>query len=203
MSETARAVHATAPVERRAAAIVAALEAQGWKAGEFQWPAPHRISSPPLASYGYERELYLSAPIEVPRNARVGSTARIAGRITWVVCDDECIADGFNQERPDGVPRNSGEKTSRAEIDAARADLGLGPYTGDLEEPDFFQVDLRISRAFGDGPRSLETFVQVFNLLDRDNLGLVDGVVGSPTFGQPLTIVGPPRTIELGLRFGF
>ena len=33
MSETARAVHATAPVERRAAAIEAALEAQGWKAG--------------------------------------------------------------------------------------------------------------------------------------------------------------------------
>jgi thiol:disulfide interchange protein DsbD len=65
----------------------------GWKAGSFSWPAPHRISSPPLASYGYERELFLVAPIEVPRNARVGSTARIAGRITWVVCAEECIAD--------------------------------------------------------------------------------------------------------------
>jgi thiol:disulfide interchange protein DsbD len=65
----------------------------GWKAGPFSWPAPHRISSPPLASYGYERELFLIAPIEVPRSARVGSTARIAGRITWVVCAEECIAD--------------------------------------------------------------------------------------------------------------
>lgn len=65
----------------------------GWKAGSFTWPAPHRISSPPLASYGYERELFLAAPIEVPRSARVGSTARIAGRITWVVCAEECIAD--------------------------------------------------------------------------------------------------------------
>ncbi len=61
----------------------------GWKAGSFTWPAPHRISSPPLASYGYERELFLAAPIEVPRSARVGSTARIAGRITWVVCAEE------------------------------------------------------------------------------------------------------------------
>jgi thiol:disulfide interchange protein DsbD len=65
----------------------------GWKAGPFSWPAPHRISSPPLASYGYERELFLVAPIEVPRSARLGSTARIAGRVTWIVCAEECIAD--------------------------------------------------------------------------------------------------------------
>jgi len=65
----------------------------GWKAGSFSWPTPHRISSPPLASYGYQRELFLAAPIEVPRSAPVGSTARIAGRVTWVVCDVECIAD--------------------------------------------------------------------------------------------------------------
>src|SRR5687768_5470918 len=65
----------------------------GWKAGSFTWPQPHRLSSPPLASYGYKRELLLAAPIEVPRSARVGSTVRIAGRITWVVCNVECIAD--------------------------------------------------------------------------------------------------------------
>src|SRR5687767_11745920 len=65
----------------------------GWKAGSISWPTPHRISSPPLASYGYERELFLATPIEVPRSARIGSTVRIAGKITWVVCDVECIAD--------------------------------------------------------------------------------------------------------------
>ena len=65
----------------------------GWKAGSFTWPQPHRLSSPPLASYGYKRELLLATPIEVPRSARVGSTVRIAGRITWVVCNVECIAD--------------------------------------------------------------------------------------------------------------
>jgi thiol:disulfide interchange protein/DsbC/DsbD-like thiol-disulfide interchange protein len=65
----------------------------GWKAGSISWPTPHRISSPPLASYGYERELFLATPIEVPRTARIGSTVRIAGKITWVVCDVECIAD--------------------------------------------------------------------------------------------------------------
>ena len=65
----------------------------GWKAGPFTWPVPHRISSPPLASYGYERELFLAAPVEVPRSARVGSSVRIAAQVTWVVCNVECIAD--------------------------------------------------------------------------------------------------------------
>jgi thiol:disulfide interchange protein DsbD len=65
----------------------------GWNAGSISWPTPHRISSPPLASYGYERELFLATPIEVPRTARIGSTVRLAGKITWVVCDVECIAD--------------------------------------------------------------------------------------------------------------
>ena len=65
----------------------------GWKAGPIIWPVPHRISSPPLASYGYEREQYLVVPIEVPRGARVGSTPHIAGRVTWVVCKDECVSD--------------------------------------------------------------------------------------------------------------
>ena len=65
----------------------------GWEAGSFTWPVPRRIPSPPLASYGYEREQFLVAPIKVPRSARVGSTARIAGRVTWVVCKDECVSD--------------------------------------------------------------------------------------------------------------
>ena len=60
----------------------------GWKAGEFSWPVPHRMTSPPLASYGYKRELLLAAPIAVPKSARVGSTARLAARVTWVVCDE-------------------------------------------------------------------------------------------------------------------
>ena len=65
----------------------------GWNAGAFIWPVPHRIPSPPLASYGYEREHLLIAPVEVSPGARVGSTARIAARVTWVVCKDECVSD--------------------------------------------------------------------------------------------------------------
>src|SRR5687767_8277988 len=79
----------------------------GWKAGPITWPVPHRISSPPLASYGYKRELFLAVPIEVPQTARLGSTARLAGRVTWVVCDEECIADDVDLSVPLSVGASS------------------------------------------------------------------------------------------------
>ena len=65
---------------------------EGFTADSLRWPAPELIASPPLASYGYEREVHLLGAIQVPRTARVGSTATIAGTVTWVVCKEECFA---------------------------------------------------------------------------------------------------------------
>jgi hypothetical protein len=31
----------------------------------------------------------------------------------------------------------------------------------------------------------------------------VDGAINSRNFGKPLTLVGPPRIVEMGVRFGF
>ena len=124
----------------------------GWKAGPFKWPVPHRISSPPLASYGYERELFLAAPIEVPRSARAGSTVRIASTVTWVVCAEECIADDVDlsialpvaantsananvmnaivaeQQR---MPLPQGEWTASATVDKSDIVLFARPPTGE------------------------------------------------------------------------
>ena len=111
--------------------------------------------------------------------------------------------DGFSQERPAGVGRNSGAGTSMAAINAARDEQGLEPFEGDLSEPDFLQVDFRISRMFPMGHSYLEAYAQVFNVFDRANIGLIDGAVNSPTFGHSLVVVGPPRIVELGARFGF
>jgi thiol:disulfide interchange protein/DsbC/DsbD-like thiol-disulfide interchange protein len=66
---------------------------EGFTAAPLRWPAPQLIASPPLASYGYEREVHLLGAIHVPPTARVGSTATLAGTITWVVCNVECFAD--------------------------------------------------------------------------------------------------------------
>ena len=52
MSEAGHVVHATAPVERRAAAIEAALEAQGLKAGEFIVEATRKVEEEWLPANG-------------------------------------------------------------------------------------------------------------------------------------------------------
>jgi len=65
---------------------------EGFTAAPLRWPTPELIASPPLASYGYEREVHLLAAVHVPRTARVGSTATLAGSVTWVVCKEECFA---------------------------------------------------------------------------------------------------------------
>jgi thiol:disulfide interchange protein DsbD len=66
---------------------------EGFTAAPLRWPAPELIASPPLASYGYEREVHLLGAVHVPGTARAGSTATLAGTVTWVVCKEECIAD--------------------------------------------------------------------------------------------------------------
>ncbi|HEV2149365.1 MAG TPA: protein-disulfide reductase DsbD domain-containing protein, partial [Longimicrobiaceae bacterium] len=66
---------------------------EGFTAAPLRWPTPELIVSPPLASYGYEREVHLLGAVHVPRTARVGSTATLTGTVTWVVCKVECVAD--------------------------------------------------------------------------------------------------------------
>lgn len=66
---------------------------EGFTAASLRWPTPELMRSPPLASYGYEREVHLLGAIHVPRTARVGSAATLAATVTWVVCNEECFSD--------------------------------------------------------------------------------------------------------------
>ena len=79
------------------------------------------------------------------------------------------------------------------------------PVVSSLHSPTFFQADLRVSKPFSmrDGRGKGAMFLQVFNLLDRVNGGLVDGRVISPTFGKAIGLAGPPRTMELGVKLGY
>src|SRR5918999_4042681 len=63
----------------------------GFTAEPLRWPMPERIEAPPLASYGYEREVHLLGAVHVPSSARVGSTAKLGATLTWVVCAEECM----------------------------------------------------------------------------------------------------------------
>ncbi len=122
--------------------------------------------------------------------------------------------DGILTDRPPGVDRNTGEDTPLAIVNelreaenvnrALRGQGPLPPVTA-LSAPTFFQIDLRVSKpfAFARGRGRGDMFLQVFNLLDRFNGGPVEGRVISPDFGRPIGQIGPPRTLELGLRLGY
>ncbi|HEU4883787.1 MAG TPA: thioredoxin family protein [Longimicrobium sp.] len=65
---------------------------EGFAPAPLRWPTPERIESPPLASYGYEREVHLLGAVHVPPSARVGSAAKLEASVTWVVCLEECFS---------------------------------------------------------------------------------------------------------------
>ena len=63
----------------------------GWKAGPIVWPAPHRFATGPLMNYVYSDEVYLPVPIEVPADAKTGSTADLKAHANFLVCSDVCV----------------------------------------------------------------------------------------------------------------
>jgi hypothetical protein len=77
--------------------------------------------------------------------------------------------------------------------------------------PDFFSLNLRLSRTFPLGGRArLEALAEVFNVTNRENVVAFNGNFGagayptnpSPTFRQ-ITAVADPRTVQFGLRCTF
>ncbi|RPH60579.1 MAG: hypothetical protein EHM83_14250, partial [Burkholderiales bacterium] len=62
----------------------------GFSAGEIEWPAPQRLFIPPLANYGYEDEIVLPVPLQVPAGV-AGERVRLAARASWLMCKEVCI----------------------------------------------------------------------------------------------------------------
>jgi hypothetical protein len=76
--------------------------------------------------------------------------------------------------------------------------------------PDFWSLDLRLSKDFALGPGELGVFAECFNCTDRTNDSIssnnqIFGTGPTPrsTFNVVDSFVGSPRTIQLGIRYGF
>jgi len=154
-----------------------------------------------------EHRLVVSGETGIWAGVRTSVVVQLASGIPYnVTTGQDDNLDGFINDRPDGVGRNAGENASLTAINALRDQVffPLAPVTS-LDEPSFFQVDARLFWPFGIGDKNGrgELFLQVFNLLDRDNWGLIEGRAISPNFGRPITLAGPPRTLELGFRIGY
>jgi thiol:disulfide interchange protein DsbD len=64
---------------------------RGFSAGPMQWPAPRRIETPPLTSYGYEKEVMHLTQIQVPPHLAGVSQVPVRARADWLVCKEICI----------------------------------------------------------------------------------------------------------------
>ncbi|HEX5775530.1 MAG TPA: protein-disulfide reductase DsbD domain-containing protein, partial [Caulobacteraceae bacterium] len=68
---------------------------EGWKAGDIVWPAPTLLlegkAPNQLAVYAYEGEVLLPVPVQVPADARVGSTAQLTVAASFLVCAEICV----------------------------------------------------------------------------------------------------------------
>ena len=63
----------------------------GWRAGEIVWPTPHRQSTGPLVNYVFDDLVRLPVPMEIPADAKPGSTASIKAHVDYLVCADVCV----------------------------------------------------------------------------------------------------------------
>jgi hypothetical protein len=93
-------------------------------------------------------------------------------------------------------------------IDRLRDD-GTGtiiPREGFVGQP-IHRVDMRLQQRVPiSGGRSIDGFLEVFNLFNRANYGSYDTIETSPTFGHPLSSANlsyAPRTLQLGFRVTF
>ncbi len=66
----------------------------GVRAGEIVWPLPQRQRLQGLTNFGYEGEVFLPVPVEIPAAAKPGTWLPIRVEATFLVCSDEmCVPD--------------------------------------------------------------------------------------------------------------
>jgi hypothetical protein len=76
-----------------------------------------------------------------------------------------------------------------------------------FRQPDFYSLDMRLSKSFNVGPGDISLFAECFNCSDASNRFVTNTVWGTgqapnATFGQE-TGVGTPRTFQLAVRYDF
>jgi len=91
-------------------------------------------------------------------------------------------------------------------VDRLRLNGTIIPREAFVGQP-IHRVELRLQeRVPLGGRRSIDGFVEVFNVFNRANYGAYDTVESSSTYGNPVPSANlsyAPRTLQLGFRFAF
>jgi len=99
----------------------------GFGTGGMRWPAPHRIPIATLMNYGYEDEVTLLIPVTPPPSLDPADPVRIAGKLTYLVCETECVPGSADLQitLPVGDPKPDPDNV--ALFARARAALPVAP----------------------------------------------------------------------------
>src|SRR5579884_246630 len=62
----------------------------GWRIGPLRWPLPERLQQGNIVNFGYEGDVLLAAPLDVPASARPPG-ADISANVHWLVCREVCL----------------------------------------------------------------------------------------------------------------
>ncbi len=97
---------------------------EGVTAGPIQWPAPHRIATADLMSFGYSEHMTMLTELKVAPNA-APSDITLQADSTWYVCADVCIPEDGSFALPIKITPASAHVSTAAgaAIAAARAEL--------------------------------------------------------------------------------
>lgn len=158
------------------------------------------------SSYVQRHRVAWSGVFVMPYGVTAGTIMSWASPLPFTVTAGRDLNNDLtNNDRPAGVGRNSGGIAPEVDaINAWRAANTLAPVTAeDLNGANFFNWDLRLSRAFqlGGGVR-IEGLAEVFNLTNRVNYLRFVTNARLATLGQP-TLAGDPRQVQFGARITF
>ncbi|WP_374275721.1 protein-disulfide reductase DsbD family protein [Brevundimonas sp.] len=82
------------PGDSGGATTLAWTAPRGVEAGGIVWPVPERQRLQSLMNFGYSGEVFLPVPIEIPADARPGTTIPLRTEALFLVCNPEmCVPD--------------------------------------------------------------------------------------------------------------
>jgi hypothetical protein len=140
---------------------------------EFDRPDPQYVRFFPNA--GDERHrLVANGIVDLPLGLKLSGLATIASGVPQLVIDGE--TDGFG-------------------INIRKGNFGRDRM--------FAQVDLRLLKAFNFNGKEFQVWAEVFNVLNRDNLGYNDACCSASPSDLPSVLIGPPRSFQVGTAFRF
>ena len=147
--------------------------------------------------------------IDMPYGFQISAIVSLRTGPPWnILAGKDLNGDGYNIDRPSGLPKDAGGQNNQANLDiinAYRTSLKLPAVTmAQLTQSDGDKLlDLRLTRGFRLGERNrLDLFMEGYNVLNHANYGPPNGTLSSPAF-LIRTIAGDPRQLQWGVRFLF